>query len=284
MCAYIECTLFNVRALCYNEIVISLWEVIMRKRIASVYNDRLGSIEIECSICNYPWMVYLDTGKMITYIELTDSQWDRLMDLTEDDEGNVTVVDLGYTDDGTLDISVGRALAGDMVFTMSPATFSLSSDLLNSSTPYSREVTITLTTIDGLIDHTWCNMTIYPYPSTTAQGNCSFSVSPTSIDLVDGAATVTVTYSGNDWLDTDVCDLQVRQMNICGFPIGTGPAFDYLAELSYEDSYLLASDYLGTMFQFNSKIMNTESKVFNSPDSCTMIIEVNDVVTDTREY
>jgi hypothetical protein len=108
-----------------------------------------------------------------------------------------------------------KALAGDMVFTVTPATVTPAP----TSAAWTREVTVEVTTGAGDL-HTWLTKTIASGVSvgdTSTAGTAS--IASTSLILVNGKAVITVSGDAADWLDTETDTLTVAEATILGYTL-----------------------------------------------------------------
>lgn len=109
-----------------------------------------------------------------------------------------------------------KAMSGDIVWVVSPATVAP----VPTSAAWTRTVSISLQTASGEI-HTWFNDAITSGVSiadTSTAGTAS--IPSTTLTVVDGKATVVVSGTEADWLDTETDTLTVAEATILGYTVG----------------------------------------------------------------
>lgn len=110
-----------------------------------------------------------------------------------------------------------KAMAGDMVFVVTPATLSSAP----TSSAWSRTVVVELKTAAGEV-HTWFNKAIangVAVGDTSSAGTAT--ILSTTLTFVDGKAEVVVSGDEADWLDTETDTLTVAQASIIGYTIAS---------------------------------------------------------------
>jgi hypothetical protein len=108
-----------------------------------------------------------------------------------------------------------KAMAGDMVFVVTPATKSTTA----RSTAWTRDVIIEVQTAAGEV-HTWLDKTITSGVSiadTSTAGTAA--IASTTLTLVGGRAKVTVSGNAAAWLATETDTLTVAQASILGYTL-----------------------------------------------------------------
>lgn len=118
-----------------------------------------------------------------------------------------------------LETSIGttivKALSGDIVLDVSPATVSRD----ETSVAWSRTVTVTFKTATGEI-HTWLTAVIPGVVSvddTSVAGTAS--ISSADLTVVNGVATVTVNGDSADWLDSETDTLTIDPVNLLAYVV-----------------------------------------------------------------
>lgn len=110
-----------------------------------------------------------------------------------------------------------KAMAGDMIFVVSPATCTRTA----TEEAWTRKVAVELQTAAGEI-HTWLNKSITSGVSiadTSTAGTAS--IASTTLTFVNGKATVTVTGSAHAWLADETNTLTIAQATILGYTIAS---------------------------------------------------------------
>lgn len=108
-----------------------------------------------------------------------------------------------------------KAMSGDMVMTVSPATVSTAA----LSTAWTRDVIITVATAAGE-EHVWLNQaytTTLSIADTSTAGTAS--ITSTTLTLVNGKAIVTVSGDAQDWLATETDTLTVGNITVMGYTV-----------------------------------------------------------------
>ena len=108
-----------------------------------------------------------------------------------------------------------KALAGDMVFVVTPATVTPAP----TSEAWTRTVTCELQDAAGNV-HKWFNKAITTGVSiadTSTAGTAS--IPSTTLTFADGKATVVVSGDAEDWLNTETDTLTVAEATILGYTI-----------------------------------------------------------------
>jgi hypothetical protein len=112
---------------------------------------------------------------------------------------------------------MAEAMAGDMAFTVTPATV----DRAATSATFTRAVKVKLTDALGRT-HTWFNKAIATGVSIGDTSSAGTATIPsTTLTFVDGEATVVVTGSAAAWLATETNTLTVAQATILGYTIAS---------------------------------------------------------------
>lgn len=132
------------------------------------------------------------------------------------------LVNTQETAQDALDDLVVAAIQGDMVLSISPATAAP----VPTSEAWTRDVVITLKNAAGDV-HEWCDMafaTTLSIADTSSAGTAS--IASTTLTLVNGVATVTVTGDAADWLDTEADTLTVGNLTIMGYTVTGGTSVE----------------------------------------------------------
>jgi len=108
-----------------------------------------------------------------------------------------------------------KALAGDIVFVVSPATVTP----VPLSTAWTRTVTCELQTAAGEV-HEWFNKAITTGVSIADTSTAGTATIPsTTLTFANGVATVVVSGDAEDWLNTETDTLTVAEATILGYTI-----------------------------------------------------------------
>jgi hypothetical protein len=110
---------------------------------------------------------------------------------------------------------MGKALSGDLVFTVTPATTTRAA----GTYAISRDVTVKLTDADGNV-HTWFNKAISNGCSvgdTSTAGTAA--IANTTLTFVNGVATKTVTAASAAWVAAETNTLTIAQATIAGYTV-----------------------------------------------------------------
>lgn len=110
-----------------------------------------------------------------------------------------------------------KALSGDMVFVVKPATISTPA----TSAAWTRDVVIELKTAAGQI-HTWFNKAITTGVSIADTSTAGTATIPsTTLTFVKGRATVTISGNANNWLATENDTLTIAAATILGYTVAS---------------------------------------------------------------
>jgi hypothetical protein len=112
---------------------------------------------------------------------------------------------------------VAKALSGDLVFTVTPATV----DRVAGTYAISRDVSIALTDALGNV-HTWFNKTITSACSvgdTSTAGTAA--IANTTLIFVNGVATKTITAASAAWVAEETNTLTIAQATIVGTTVAS---------------------------------------------------------------
>lgn len=110
-----------------------------------------------------------------------------------------------------------KALAGDIVFKCTPATVAPAP----RATAWTRTVYITLETADGKI-HEWFNKDITTGVSIADTSSAGTATIPsTTLSFKQGKASVVITGSAHNWLNTETDTLTVAQATILGYTVAS---------------------------------------------------------------
>ena len=110
-----------------------------------------------------------------------------------------------------------KAFAGDLVFTVSPATI----NRVATSAAFTRTVRITLNSSDGKI-HDWFNKSITSGVSvgdTSTAGTAT--IASTILTFTKGGESVVVTGSAHAWLENETNTLTIAQATILGYTVAS---------------------------------------------------------------
>ena len=108
-----------------------------------------------------------------------------------------------------------KALSGDLVWVVSPATVSKTA----TSAGWTRTVVIELQTVAGEV-HTWFSKTITNGVSIADTSTAGTATIPsTTLTIVNGRATVVVSGDALDWLAGETDTLTVAQETILGYTV-----------------------------------------------------------------
>jgi hypothetical protein len=122
--------------------------------------------------------------------------------------------------DEALALLMGKAMSGDMVISISPATKSTA-----HGSAASRTVTITLKNAAGDV-HTWFNKAIATGVSiakTSSSGTAT--IGSTTLTFVNGVASVLITIGGT-WAGADHNDLTIAAATILGYTVAGGTSVE----------------------------------------------------------
>jgi len=118
---------------------------------------------------------------------------------------------------GGLLVLMAKALAGDLVFVVSPATY-VRTPITGA---WTRTVRVELQTAAGEL-HTWFNKAItsgFSVGDTSSAGTAT--IPSTTATYADGVATVVVTGSANAWLNAETDTLTVTAATILGYTVAS---------------------------------------------------------------
>jgi len=108
-----------------------------------------------------------------------------------------------------------KAMAGDIVFVVTPATVTPAP----TAALWTRNVVVEVQTAAGEV-HTWLNDAIATGVSIADDSTAGTATIPsTTLTLVDGRATIVVSGDAAAWLDTETDTLTVAEATILGYTI-----------------------------------------------------------------
>ena len=114
------------------------------------------------------------------------------------------------------------AMGGDLVLTISPETVAP----VPTSEAWTRDVIITIVDSNG-DTHEWLTgdfATILSIANTSTAGTAT--IASTTLSLVNGTATVTVSGDAEDWLTTETDTLTVANVTILGYTVTGGTSLE----------------------------------------------------------
>lgn len=118
-----------------------------------------------------------------------------------------------------------KALAGDLVFVVTPATLSTPA----TSAVWSRTVVVELQTADGDV-HTWYDKAITSGVSIADTSTAGTATIPsTTLTFAKGRATVVVSGNAQAWLATQTDTLTVAQATILGYTVAAKTSVETFA-------------------------------------------------------
>lgn len=115
-----------------------------------------------------------------------------------------------------------KAMSGDIAMTISPATVAPAP----TSSAWTRDVVVTLATAAGEV-HEWLNDTYASKVSiadTSSAGTAS--IASTTLTLVNGQATITVSGDAQNWLNTETDTLTIADIAVLGYTITGGTSVE----------------------------------------------------------
>lgn len=115
-----------------------------------------------------------------------------------------------------------KAMSGDLVMTISPATVTPAP----TAAAWTRKVLISVKTAAGEL-HSWLNDT---YATTLAVGDTSTAgtatIASTTLTLVNGQASVTVSGDAAAWLNSETDTLTVSNITVLGYTVTGGTSVE----------------------------------------------------------
>lgn len=118
-----------------------------------------------------------------------------------------------------------KALSGDLVFTVTPATVSRAT----TAQSWSRTVTIKLTDMDGNV-HGWFDRTITSGCSIADTSSAGTATIPsTTLTFVGGVATVVVSGNAATWGNGETDTLTIAQATILGYTVASKTSVETFA-------------------------------------------------------
>lgn len=115
-----------------------------------------------------------------------------------------------------------KAMSGDLVMTISPATVAP----VPTAAAWTRDVYISVATAAGEL-HTWLNdsyATTASIADTSTAGTAT--IASTTLTLVNGQATITVSGDAADWLDTETDTLTIANITVLGYTVTGGTSVE----------------------------------------------------------
>jgi hypothetical protein len=127
----------------------------------------------------------------------------------------------GLTDNQQMNL-YAKALSGDLVMVITPETVTP----VPTSEAWTRDVTVSIQTAAGEV-HRWLNAA---YATTVSIANTSSagtaSIASTTLTLVKGEATITVSGDAEDWLDTETDTLTIGNIVAAGITVTGGTSVE----------------------------------------------------------
>lgn len=115
-----------------------------------------------------------------------------------------------------------KAMAGDIVMVIDPETVTPAP----TSSAWTRDVKVSIQTASGEV-HRWLNQS---YATTASIANTSTagtaSIVSTTLTLVDGEATITVSGDAEAWLDTETDTLTIGNLTVLGYTVTGGTSVE----------------------------------------------------------
>lgn len=202
---------------------------ILTKETVYAYED----VQIYLSIENQgPGSITYSIGGSDTVLASGESSMGDVTfdELTITPAASTTVVTKSYTSDmdaeniklkNEIDLQ-NAALSGDMVWVVTPSTAAP----LPTAEVWTREVVVELQNADGDI-HTWFTQTI-------ASGNSiandsvagTATIESTTLTMVNGQATVTISGDAEAWLDTETDTYTVTELTLLGYTIAAATSVE----------------------------------------------------------
>jgi hypothetical protein len=124
-----------------------------------------------------------------------------------------------------------KAMSGDLVLVVSPATLGSSAEAVNgaiggTAEKFVRTVVVELKTAGGLV-HTWFDGTFGIGVADTSAGTSAIAGSASTVALVNGRGSVVIEYTGT-WSAEDTCTLTVTGATKMGYTIANKTSVDTL--------------------------------------------------------